>query len=96
MRDILVLLDTSYSIGLSNFEKKIKPFLKKLGTELNVSPNGTHIKVLVFSSETKTKVLLDFGEDYQTEIDSLQWVSVRGDQTRTEIAFQRAGEVYAL
>ena len=99
MKDVLVLLDTSYSIGHGNFVDKIKPFLKELGRDpnLNVSPQGTHMAILAFSSVEQTKMRLDFhqgyGEQYHNAIDGLRWSVVRGDQTRTDIAFQKAGEV---
>jgi hypothetical protein len=101
MKDVLVLLDTSYSIGKTNFNDKVKPFLIELGrnTHLNVSPQGTHMAILAFSTEQLTKMKLDFhqgyGEQYINTINGTRfsWNSIRGGQTRTDVAFQKAGEV---
>lgn len=99
VKDILVLLDTSYSIGSSDFNKKIKPFLKLLESDpdLNVSPDGTHIAILAFSSPEQTKELLSFGdgygEKYRNTVDNFDWDTITGDRTRTDLAFQMAGEV---
>jgi hypothetical protein len=95
VKDVLVLLDTSYSIGEANFDNKLKPFLKELGhnPDLNVSPQGTHIAILAFSSEEKTGMRLNFHENYHDTVDGFNWDDIKGDQTRTDIAFQKAGEV---
>ena len=100
MKDVLVLLDTSYSIGRVNFVNKIKPFLKELGRDrsLNVSPQGTHMAILAFSSVEQTKMRLPFhqgyGEQYFNAIDGFRWSVFSGDQTRTDIAFQKAGKIF--
>ncbi|CAB4007900.1 Hypothetical predicted protein [Paramuricea clavata] len=99
-KDVLILLDTSYSIGQSNFDNKIKPFLKQLGhsPELNVSPQGTHLAILAFSSVSQTKIRLPFHQGYGTQylnaIDGFDWDTVSGDRTRTDVAFQKAGEIF--
>ncbi|XP_028401931.1 uncharacterized protein LOC114541435 isoform X2 [Dendronephthya gigantea] len=95
--DILVLLDTSFSIGPDNFRKKVKPFLKKFGSipELNVSPDGTHIAIYAFSSKKMTKLLLPFekgyGPQYNKTVDRINWERVRGPHTRTDYGFQQVG-----
>ena len=99
VKDILVLLDTSLSIGSRNFENKIKPFLKLLESDpdLNVSPYGTHIAILAFSSLDQTKTLLSFdegyGEKYRNTVDRFRWDRIKGGHTRTDLGFQMAGEV---
>ena len=59
----LLILDTSNSIG-HDFNKNVKPFLKKLlkNPQLNVGPHGTHVGLILFSSKDKTKIKLDIGE----------------------------------
>lgn len=95
--DVLVLLDTSYSIGQENFNKKVKPFLKEFGRspKLNVSRDGTHIAIYAFSSKEKTKLLLPFAKGYGAQyfktIDDFSWERVRGPHTRTDYGFQQVG-----
>lgn len=100
MKDILVVLDTSFSIGKTNFIKKVKPFLKHLSNlpDLNVSPSGTHIAIMTFSSIKQTKLRLHFKESKQKsqffrKIQAMHWNNVKGGHTRTDLAFQKAGEV---
>ena len=53
--------------------------------------------ILAFSSVSQTKIRLPFHQGYGTQyldvIDGFDWTVVRGDQTRTDLAFQKAGEV---
>ena len=98
-KDILVLLDTSNSIGSNNFEKKIIPFLEQLerDPDLNVSPPGTQIAILAFSSPEQTKLLLSFddgyGEKYRDTVKKFRWKTISGGHTRTDLGFKMAGEV---
>ena len=98
MKDILVLLDTSKSINASNFNNKVKPFLKELAEneDLAVGPQGTHIAIVGFSSKEKTMKLLDFtyGESYSNAVDGMEWNIVQGNQTKTSLGFKKAGEVH--
>lgn len=99
VKDIIVLLDTSVSIGPSNFENKIKPFLKQLESDpdLNVSPQGTHIAIVAFSTPLQTKILLSFDEGYgamyRDTVNNFRWERIKGGNTRTDLGFQKAGEV---
>ena len=99
VKDIIVLLDTSVSIGKHNFDKKIKPFLKQLESDpdLNVSPLGTQIAILAFSTPDQTKLLLSFdegyGEKYRDTVKNFRWKTIMGHHTRTDLGFKMAGEV---
>ena len=102
MKDVLVLLDTSFSIGRRNFINKIKPFLHQLerNPDLNVSPQGSHIAILTFSSveQTRTRLFFNqgFGVRYHDTVNGFTWNSIKGGHTRTDLAFQKAGEVCAV
>ena len=99
VKDIIVLLDTSASIGKYNFENKIIPFLEQLEREpdLNVSPLGTQIAILAFSTPEQTKRLLSFddgyGEKYRDTVKNFRWSTISGGHTRTDLGFKMAGEV---
>ncbi|XP_028411883.1 collagen alpha-1(VII) chain-like [Dendronephthya gigantea] len=98
MKDLLLILDTSYSVE-AYFESDMKPFLKNLVTDenLHVSRNGTQVALLMFSEEKKTKVLVEFGKIFDAGemagfIDRLNWTDIKGGYTRTDIAFQLAND----
>ena len=67
--------------------------------QLNVGPEGTHISMLSFSEESKTKVRLQFGEKTTKEeliefVNSkLDYDMLRGQTTRTGYALGLANEV---
>ena len=67
--------------------------------QLNVGPEGTHISMLSFSEESKTKVQLQFGEKTTKEeliefVNSkLDYDMLRGQTTRTGYALGLANEV---
>ena len=102
VKDVLILLDTSISIGERNFINKIKPFLEELGrnSDLGVSPQGSHIAILTFSSVKQTRIRLSFnqgfGVSYHNTVDGFTWKNIEGGHTRTDVAFQKAGEVCML
>lgn len=94
-KDLLILLDASYSIGKSDFDKKIKPFLIKLvnSPKLNVAPDGTQFSLVTFSDDRNTQLRFNFGayntpqalEDYINDKDrkGLDYNRVSGGRTFT-------------
>ncbi len=99
-KDILIMWDNSASIGFNHFLNILK-FLKELIKKLNVSPDGTHLGFLTFSSEGKTKKLLDVGKiqdptrlsDWLDDFISPYVFVLQGDYTYTGKAFEIANEV---
>lgn len=96
-KDILIVLDVSYSIGKTAFDGEIKPFMKNLikNKKLNVGVHGTHIAMIVFSSQPKTKVLLTFGDktsqkELELFVDQMDWVHLSGGRTKTGLALEIA------
>ena len=95
-----ILWDNSWSVGRASFQDKVRPFLKNLinSPQVNVGPEGTHIGILTFSTQARTRVLLELGElqspaalnDY---LDSLKYDQISGDGTRTGMALKIADEV---
>ena len=99
-KDLLLIVDTSYSIGESDFNNNVKEFLKNLVTDsrLNVGQDGTQIGLILFSSEEKTLVKLRMGQIKDAQqlgnyMKNLQWKQVSGDRTRTELALDLAKQV---
>ena len=95
-----ILWDNSYSVGVSSFQDKVRPFLKDLiaSPQLNVGPDGTHIGIITFSTQAQTRVLLEMGEkltqqELQDYLDSLTYSQISGDGTRTGMALRMADEV---
>ena len=98
-RDLLLIVDTSYSIGQRFFNIHIKPFLQNLvrAPRLNVGRDGTQVAMIIFSERKRTKILLNFGDTIEKDklvryIANLKWEKVRGDRTRTDLALQIANE----
>ena len=99
-KDLLIVLDTSYSIGQGIFDSKVKPFLINLvkSPKLNVGPQGTHLALIIFSNAKNTRLLFDFGKKMTTKeledyiIDELVWNKVSGDFTMTGTALKIASE----
>ncbi len=95
-----ILWDNSYSVGKSSFVDRVKPFLKGLinSPELDVGLHGTQIGIITFSTQVRTKVLVELGAmktagELNDYIDALNWEDVTGDGTRTGMAFKMATEV---
>lgn len=98
-KDLLLIIDASYSVGRSSFERDVKPFLERLVTDrvLNVGLDGTQMALMIFSQEERTKMLLNFGDIYNAEelamyVRNLKWDDVKGDKTRTDLALKIANE----
>ena len=93
------MVDTSYSIG-NDFDANVKPFLENLikNPQLNVGPDGTHVGLILFSSELKTRIALRFGQIKDANqlagyMANLNYNSISGDRTRTELALNYAKSV---
>ena len=98
-KDLLLLVDTSNSIGKDAFDQ-VKKSLKKLvmDSRLNVGPDGTEVGLILFSSKDKTEIKLRVGQiedaqELKKYISNLQWNDVMGRQTRTEMALNLSKEV---
>lgn len=100
IKDILILLDTSYSIGPYMFNGNFIPFLLGLveHPRLKVSSDGSHISIITFSSSSKTGVRLSFNQaDNKAEIrkiiQNFNYSEIAGDRTRTDLALKLANKV---
>ena len=102
-KDILILLDTSNSIGQHHYDTDVIPFLKSLVTspKMNVAPDGTRLSLITFSNSQNTKRRLQFGaktvQEYLNFFDTkLQWNNVHGDRTKTGDATKIADETVCI
>ncbi|XP_028411832.1 uncharacterized protein LOC114534568 isoform X2 [Dendronephthya gigantea] len=103
IKDILVLWDNSPSVNVTNFNNRVRPFLKTLiaDEKLNVGRDGTHIGFITFASAEKTRVLLRVGqktdkEDLQTWLDNLNYKKdLTGRNTFTGNAFKLASDEFS-
>ena len=98
-KDLLLVIDTSDSIGENNFKEKVQPFLMRFvkNYALNVNKDGTRIAIIRFSTSIRTEIMLKFNklynaEDIANKIGDLKWADVHGDETRTEKALGKANE----
>ena len=80
-KDILILLDTSRSIGKTNFDNQVKPFLRNFVSDktLDVGPGGAQVSLLLFSKwadpssrhyrkeDDMTKLVIPFSKHYNAE-----------------------------
>ncbi|CAB3991507.1 Hypothetical predicted protein [Paramuricea clavata] len=101
-KDLLLIVDTSYSVGENDFNANVKPFLKNLVTasSLNVGPDGTQIGLMLFASKDKTGVKLNIGQKKDARelgkyMTNLNWNTVKGDRTRTELALEKALQIFS-
>ena len=97
---MLLVVDTSYSIGKGDFDRNVIPFLKNLVTHplLNVGESGTRVGLILFSSTERTKTKLDIGQIRDAKklgqyISNLNWNYVSGGHTRTDLGLKLANEV---
>ena len=96
--------DNSVSINVTNFNNRIRPFLKRLivDPKLNVGEYGTHIGFITFSSAEKTSVLLKIGSKtdkkyLETWLNGLDYEKdLSAPRTYTGDAFKLASEVSKL
>ena len=94
------MVDASHSIGQNDFYANVMPFLENLiiNPQLNVGPHGTHVGLIFFSSEAKTRIALRLGQINDSNqlagyMGNLNYDNISGDRTRTELALNYAKSV---
>ncbi|XP_046855293.1 uncharacterized protein LOC124448328 isoform X1 [Xenia sp. Carnegie-2017] len=90
IKDLVILVDASRSIGGPTFNLKVKAFLRNLisNPQLNVGPDGTRIAFVIFRDKDYTEYLLKFDartqKEYKTFINKeLIYSDAFGGQTYT-------------
>ena len=73
--DIAFVIDSSGSIGRSNWER-MKRFIKSLVSKLDVSPSATHVAALAYSNNPE--VVMRFNDvqgtdEVNRDIDGMRW-----------------------
>ena len=64
--DIGFIIDRSGSID-ENFDTQVIPFIRQVAKHFNISKDGVHAGVEVFSNPPVTKVVIDIGSETNTE-----------------------------
>ncbi|XP_031574008.1 putative uncharacterized protein DDB_G0290521 [Actinia tenebrosa] len=85
--DLVLVLDSSYSITLFGW-MKIKNAAKKLIDSLNISPQGTHVAIMKYSTDVETYYMFDpkaSKDKLKQLLDNLQF---DGEWSRLDIAMQ--------
>ena len=73
--DIAFVVDSSGSIGRSNWER-VKRFLKALVSKLDVSPSATHLAVISYSTNPKVELRfngLQDNDEVNRKLDDMIW-----------------------
>ncbi|XP_048391729.1 collagen alpha-1(XII) chain isoform X1 [Stegostoma tigrinum] len=80
--DVVLLVDGSYSIGLSNFAK-VKDFLETLVKTFQVGPNGIQIGLVQYSRDPYTEFTLNRHQTLEDVLRAVRTFPYRGGSTNT-------------
>ncbi|XP_059841504.1 collagen alpha-1(XII) chain-like isoform X2 [Hypanus sabinus] len=80
--DVVLLVDGSYSIGLSNFAK-VKDFLETLVNTFQVGPNRIQIGLVQYSRDAVTEFTLNRHSSLQAVLEAIRNFPYRGGSTNT-------------
>ncbi|XP_016340926.1 collagen alpha-1(XII) chain-like [Sinocyclocheilus anshuiensis] len=80
--DIVLLVDGSYSIGLSNFAK-VRAFLEVLVNSFDIGPNKVQISLVQYSRDPHTEFALNKHDDNAAVLNAVRTFPYRGGSTNT-------------
>ncbi|XP_062864011.1 collagen alpha-1(XII) chain [Trichomycterus rosablanca] len=80
--DIVLLVDGSYSIGLSNFAK-VRAFLEVLVNSFDIGPNKVQISLVQYSRDPHTEFALNKHHDKSAVLKAVRAFPYRGGSTNT-------------
>lgn len=80
--DVVLLVDGSYSIGLSNFAK-VRAFLEVLVNTFDIGPNKVQISLVQYSRDPHTEFYLNTHHDLDAVVKALRTFPYRGGSTNT-------------
>jgi len=89
--DVALVMDSSYTIGSTGFYK-IKKAAQQIVDGLDISPQGTHVSVMKFSTDVQTFRIFEQNEDKEKlkkEIDNLAY---DGEWSRLDLAIRAVDE----
>ncbi|XP_059354175.1 collagen alpha-1(XII) chain-like isoform X2 [Carassius carassius] len=80
--DVVLLVDGSYSIGLSNFAK-VRSFLEVLVNTFDIGPNKVQISLVQYSRDPHTEFYLNTHHDLSAVVKAVRSFPYRGGSTNT-------------
>ena len=78
----MLLVDGSYSIGLSNFAK-VRAFLEVLVNSFNIGPDKIQISLVQYSRDPHTEFFLNTHHDLSAVVKAVRTFPYRGGSTNT-------------
>lgn len=85
--DIVFLLDSSGSVGSSNFQKMLK-FVEGVAQDFNIGPNDVQIGVDTFSTSHKAEFHMNSHLDKQSLVSAISHIPYKSGSTHTGEAIQ--------
>ncbi|KAJ8264716.1 hypothetical protein GJAV_G00152960 [Gymnothorax javanicus] len=85
--DILLLIDSSYSVGKGSFERA-KHFALKFCAALDIQQNKVRVGVIQYSSTVRLDIPLDSCQTKEELIKRLKKLSFKGGSTQTGLGFK--------
>ncbi|XP_026146323.1 collagen alpha-1(XII) chain isoform X5 [Carassius auratus] len=80
--DVVLLVDGSYSIGLTNFAK-VRSFLEVLVNSFDIGPDKVQISLVQYSRDPHTEFYLNTHHDLSTAVKAVRTFPYRGGSTNT-------------
>ncbi|XP_047243771.1 collagen alpha-1(XII) chain isoform X2 [Girardinichthys multiradiatus] len=80
--DVVLLVDGSYSIGVTNFAK-VKAFLEVLVNTFDIGPNKVQIALVQYSRDSYTEFYLSTHQDVNAVVKAVRTFPYRGGSTNT-------------
>ncbi|PWA28246.1 hypothetical protein CCH79_00019688 [Gambusia affinis] len=80
--DVVLLVDGSYSIGVTNFAK-VRAFLEVLVNTFDIGPNKVQIALVQYSRDSYTEFYLNTHQDVNTMVKAVRTFPYRGGSTNT-------------
>ncbi|MEQ2295393.1 hypothetical protein AMECASPLE_013843, partial [Ameca splendens] len=80
--DVVLLVDGSYSIGVTNFAK-VKAFLEVLVNTFDIGPNKVQIALVQYSRDSYTEFYLNTHQDVNAVVKAVRTFPYRGGSTNT-------------
>uniref|UniRef100_A0A673I296 Collagen alpha-1(XII) chain n=1 Tax=Sinocyclocheilus rhinocerous TaxID=307959 RepID=A0A673I296_9TELE len=80
--DVVLLVDGSYSIGLTNFAK-VRAFLEVLVNTFDIGPNKVQISLVQYSRDPHTEFYLNTHHDLSAVVKAVRTFPYRGGSTNT-------------
>uniref|UniRef100_A0A8C7UKE1 Collagen, type XII, alpha 1b n=1 Tax=Oncorhynchus mykiss TaxID=8022 RepID=A0A8C7UKE1_ONCMY len=80
--DVVILVDGSYSIGLSNFAK-VRSFLEVLVNSFDIGPDKIQISLVQYSRDAHTEFYLNTHRDLSAVVKAVRTFPYRGGSTNT-------------